>query len=111
MIATKGNVFLGTVKRVAAQRDRMARRVAGLARAARPTSDPQKALLRAIESLTAELGRGPSTVELAAFTGMTRGGIRATLERLERGGLIADVPKQVRSGRWGVTEKGRERKR
>lgn len=113
MVAVKGNLFAGTMRRVkdvTPLRDRMARRVAHLAalpRPPRPTTDAQRALLDAIGALTAKLGRGPSTVELAAFTGLTRSGVRSTMRRLERDGLVADIPKQVRSGRWGITDKGR----
>lgn len=116
MVAIKGNLFLGTATRVKAerraerQRDRMARRVARVAALPRPLSDERRALLDAIGVLTAQLGRGPSTLELAAFTGLSRGAVRGTMARLERDGMVADIPKQVRSGRWAMTDAGRRKR-
>lgn len=69
-----------------------------------PPTSRQDEFLAAIGALTAELGRGPSTVEIAARMGITRDGCRSQLRALEKKGLIGDVPKVVRSGEWALTE-------
>lgn len=70
---------------------------------------PERAvLLRAIERLTRELGHAPSTIALMGATGLSRGAVRGTLARLERDGLVHDVPRTVRSGLWALTEKGEQ---
>lgn len=70
---------------------------------AAPPTERQEAFRETIRALTAELGRGPSTVEIAARLGITHSGARQQLHALEARGLIADVPKVVRSGRWALT--------
>jgi DNA-directed RNA polymerase specialized sigma subunit len=72
-----------------------------------PPTARQDEFLAAIGALTAELGRGPSTVEIAARLGITRDGCRSQLRALERKGAIGDIPKTVRSGRWAL--RGEER--
>ena len=78
---------------------------ASLAAQERPPLPPtarQDEFRAAIAALTQELGRGPSTGEIAARLGISRDGARAQLRALERKGLIGDVPKTVRSGRWAL---------
>jgi hypothetical protein len=65
-----------------------------------PPTARQDEFLAAIGELTAQLGRGPSTVEIAERLGITRDGCRSQLRALERKGAIGDIPKTVRSGRW-----------
>lgn len=67
-----------------------------------PPTARQDEFLAAIGALTAELGRGPSTVEVAARMGISRMGAFRQLQALERKGVIGDVPKVVRSGRWAL---------
>lgn len=68
-----------------------------------PPTARQDEFRAAIAALTAELGRGPSTGEIAARLGVTRDGCRSQLRALEKKGIIGDVPKMVRSGRWALT--------
>lgn len=67
-----------------------------------PPTARQDEFRAAIGALTAELGRGPSTGEIAARLGISRVGASHQLRALERKGLIGDVPKTVRSGRWAL---------
>lgn len=69
-------------------------------------SPERRVLLRAIHQHIADHGAPPSTLDLVRATGLSRGAIRGTMARMERDGLVGDVPKVVRSGRWFVTEKG-----
>lgn len=68
-----------------------------------PATPRQSEYLEAIAALTAELGHPPSAVAIAARLGVSRTGIRSQLKALERKGLLKDVPKEVSSGRWGLT--------
>lgn len=67
----------------------------------------QSAIMAAIADLTRELRRAPSATEIAARMGVTRVGLLPQLKALETKGLAGDVPKQVRSGKWRLTRKGR----
>jgi hypothetical protein len=66
----------------------------------------QRAFLRDVARLTAELGGPPSAAVVGQHTGLTRHGARVMLMSLEAHGLIADVPRVVRSGQWALTEQG-----
>lgn len=68
---------------------------------AAPT-ERQDAFVAAIRTFQAKHARSPSTSDVAALVGVTREGARVQLHALERKGVIADVPKVVRSGKWTV---------
>lgn len=68
----------------------------------------QRDIVRAVLELGAELGHAPSASDVARKLGITRTGARWQLQRLERDGLLGDVPKVVSSGTWEVTEAGRD---
>lgn len=65
-----------------------------------PPTERQDEFLALVGTLTAQLGRGPSTGEIAAAMGITHSGARRQLHALEKRGLIGDVPRTVRSGTW-----------
>lgn len=67
-----------------------------------PPTARQDEFLAVIGALTQELGRGPSTGEIAARLGISRVGASHQLQALERKGLVGDIPKTVRSGRWAL---------
>lgn len=69
----------------------------------------QAEYLEALFELAAQLGRPPTSGEIASALGMTRYGARLQLQALEEMGLIADVPMEIRSGRWRLTAAGRRR--
>lgn len=73
----------------------------------KPKGDPatarQSEYVEAIAALTRELGRAPSAVAIADRLGVSRTGVRSQLKALEKKGLIRDVPKEVRSGKWRLT--------
>lgn len=63
----------------------------------------QSEYLAAVAALTAE-GGPPSAVAIAAKLGVSREGVRSQLKSLEAQGLLRDVPKEVRSGKWKLTK-------
>lgn len=65
-----------------------------------PTSR-QDEFLAAVESLTSELGRAPSTGEVAARLGITRLGARKQLQALERSGRLRPAPITTLTG-WAL---------
>lgn len=70
-------------------------------------SDRQEQFLRVAFDLAAKLGRPPTSGEIAAEMGTTRRAALRQLTELEAMGVIADVPMQIRSGRWRLTAAGR----
>ncbi len=46
----------------------------------------------------------PSAIQVAARMGITRMAAVRHLRALERKGMLLDVPKQVSSGKWALTE-------
>jgi Mn-dependent DtxR family transcriptional regulator len=75
----------------------------------RPKRPPpgQRAVLSAVRQLGAN-GQQASAVAVAEKLGISRQVATRQLEALERKGLLADVPKVVRSGHWALTELGKE---
>lgn len=67
----------------------------------------QHDFLRAVQELTAALGRAPNAREVGDHMGMTRTGARLQLLDLERKGLLEDMPKIVSSGQWALTAAGK----
>jgi Mn-dependent DtxR family transcriptional regulator len=72
-----------------------------------PATARQSEYLAAIVALTRELGRAPSAVAISERLGVSRTGVRPQLRALEKKGLIRDVPKEVRSGKWKLTRAAR----
>jgi Mn-dependent DtxR family transcriptional regulator len=77
-------------------------------RRAPPTApSPRQAdVLEAVRALTAE-GLPASAVAIAARLGISRQLTMRQLAALERKGILADVPKVVRSGHWALTPAGK----
>lgn len=63
-----------------------------------PATGRQEQYLAAIGELTAELGRAPSTGEVAGKLGITARGARKELQRLERQGRLAPAPITTMTG-------------
>jgi DNA-directed RNA polymerase subunit N (RpoN/RPB10) len=91
---------------VPAQRNPKAARSPFLGAPGKRLTPHQRAFLRTVANLTAELGGPPSAGVVGEHVGLTRHGARRMLVSLEEHGLIADVPKVVRSGQWALTEQG-----
>jgi Mn-dependent DtxR family transcriptional regulator len=83
----------------------MARRFQGLR--TRKRTSRQREVLRAVLELSAELGRAPTSPEVATRLGVSRVSALEALKRLERVGALADLPRVISSGTWEVTEAGR----
>lgn len=65
------------------------------------TTDRQEEFLAAVAGLTAELGRAPSSGEIADKLGITRLGARKQLQKLERQGRLAAAPITTMTG-WAL---------
>lgn len=63
----------------------------------------QEQIRDTVRELATRFGRPPTTGEIALELELTPQAVRFHLHALEKMGLIADVPQQVRSGRWRVT--------
>lgn len=68
----------------------------------------QLEVLKAVRELATELGHQPTASDVARRLGITRLGARRQLQALEAKGLLSDVPIQVSSGKWEVTEAGKQ---
>jgi DNA-binding IclR family transcriptional regulator len=71
-------------------------------RAAAGASPRQEDVLAVVRELAAA-GEQPSSYAVAEKLGVARQVAHRHLLALERKGLVRDVPKTVRSGRWSVT--------
>lgn len=70
-------------------------------------SPRQADVLAAVRELTAA-GEQASTIAIARRLGISRQQTARQLELLERKGLLADVPKVVRSGTWAEVKRSSE---
>lgn len=71
----------------------------------KPT-DTQRACLMAIEMLTDELGRAPSTAEVAKWMGCNRSSARRLMLACKAGGWMR-APEAVVMGEWALTAAGK----
>lgn len=69
-------------------------------------SEKQTDVITAVRDLTAETGQPPSATAVAERLGVARITAREALMRLEKMGMLRDVPKMVSSGTWKVTPTG-----
>ena len=67
-------------------------------------SERQRAVLRAINTLTRRDGSPPSSQAIGDRLGISRQAAKKHLDELEKAGLIRDEPVLVRSGKWRVLE-------
>lgn len=67
----------------------------------------QRSIALLVLELTAELGRPPTTADIAKRLAVSRATALESLKRLERVGVLADLPKVISSGTWEVTRDGR----
>lgn len=72
----------------------------------RPPAARQRDYLRAVLELWGELGEAPNATQVAAQLGVTQQTARQQLKALEKRGYLRDIPKQVSSGRWRLTDPG-----
>ena len=66
-----------------------------------PPTERQDEFLATVGELTAELGRAPSTGEIADRLGITRLGARKQLQKLEREGRLKPAPITTMTG-WAA---------
>ncbi len=69
-------------------------------------SPKQSEVLGAVRDLTLETGKPPSATAVAERLGVARITAREALMRLEKMGMLRDVPVTVSSGTWKVTPTG-----
>lgn len=72
----------------------------------RPPTARQRDFLRAVRDLWAELGSAPNATQVAAQLGIRQTSARQQLKALEKRGFLRDIPKEVSSGRWRLTDPG-----